>query len=271
MLVTTRFTDLDSIQTKDQVVAYAAFRSEFIFDNSVTHGLNDIEGARFKASFEQYDCPGQSNKNFGKLTVDARYYQRIHRGLTFASRASFGAFLGSAKKNFLLGGMDNWLFNSSSRNGANNPLKLALFYNNSDLLFVRYITNMRGFVYNTQYGSNFFLLNEELRWPIIRYFYRGAISSNFLKNLQLVAFTDIGSAWSGLNPFNSSNNINTQVVYQAPFTATVRNYINPLLIGYGGGIRTLILGYYVKFDVGWGILNFKVQSPKYYLTFGYDF
>ena len=271
MLVTTRYTDLDSIQTKDQVVAYAAFKSEFIFDNSVTHGLNDVEGARVKATFEEYASPGQSYRNFGKFTIDARYYQPIHRGLTFASRASFGAFLGPAKKNFLLGGMDNWLFNSSSRNGANNPLRLAPEYNNSDLLFVRFVTNMRGFIYNTQYGSNFFLLNEELRWPVVRYFYRGAISSNFLKNLQLVAFTDIGSAWSGLNPFNSSNNINTQVVTQAPFTATVRNYINPFLISYGGGVRTLVLGYYIKFDVGWGILNYKVQSPKFYLTLGYDF
>ena len=271
MLVTTRFADLDSIQLKDQTVTYAAIRSEFVFDNSVAHGLNDIEGARVKASFEKYVAPGQSYRDFAKLTVDARYYQRIHRGLTFASRASFGAFLGQAKKNFLLGGMDNWLFNSTSHSGINNPLMLALYYNNSDILFVRYITNMRGFNYNTQYGNNFLLFNEELRWPVVRYFYRGAISSNILKNLQLVAFMDIGSAWSGLNPFKSTNNINTQVVTTAPFTATVKNYINPFLVGYGGGLRTLILGYYVKFDVGWGILDYKVQSPKYYLTFGYDF
>ena len=97
------------------------------------------------------------------------------------------------------------------------------------------------------------------------------ISSNVLKNLQLVAFTDIGSAWSGLNPFNSANNINTQVITGSNFTATVKNYTPPFLVGYGGGLRTLFLGYYVKFDVGWGILDYKVQSPKYYLTFGYDF
>ena len=271
MLVTTRFIDLDSVQLRDQTVMYAAFRSEFVFDNSITHGLNDIEGMRVKATFEEYDSPGRARRDFGKFTMDARYYKRIHRGLTFASRASFGAFLGRAKKDFLLGGMDNWLFNSTSHSGANNPLMLALHNNNSDILFVRYITNLRGFNYNTQYGNNFILFNEELRWPVVRYFYRGAISSNLLKNLQLVAFTDIGSAWSGINPFNSSNNINTQVVTTAPFTATVKNYINPFLVGYGGGLRTLILGYYVKFDVGWGILNYKVQSPKFYLTFGYDF
>jgi hypothetical protein len=51
----------------------------------------------------------------------------------------------------------------------------------------------------------------------------------------------------------------------------VINYINPFLIGYGFGMRTLFLGYYMKLDIGWGVIDNHVQKPKAYLTFGYDF
>ncbi|MFL5729848.1 MAG: BamA/TamA family outer membrane protein, partial [Cytophagaceae bacterium] len=240
-------------------------------DNTIVHGLNLIHGTRSKITLEQFDDPKNKENNFGKYTFDIRNYQKVHRELTFATRISFGGFFGNAKKNFLLGGMDNWLLNSSSHTGHGEPLSLEKHQDNSDLLFVRYITNLRGFNYNTQFGSKFFLFNAELRFPIVRYFHKGTIKSNFFKNLQLVTFTDAGSAWSGVSPFKKANSVNTQTITSPPFTATVVNYINPFLIGYGFGVRTLFLGYYMKFDVGWGVVNTYVQKPKAYLTFGYDF
>jgi hypothetical protein len=272
MVVTTRFTDYDTLlPIYDASSVYGGIRAEYVFDNTIPHGMNIIQGTRAKMTIEQFDDPKTKVKNFGKYTFDIRHYQKVHREIIFATRVSFGGFFGNAKKNFLLGGMDNWLFNSSSHTGHNEPLSVEKHRDNSDLLFVRYITNLRGFNYNTQYGSRFFLFNAELRFPIVRYFHHGTIKSNFFKNLQLVGFTDAGSAWSGISPFKKSNSVNTQVVSSPPFTANVVNYINPFLIGYGFGLRTVLLGYYMKFDVGWGVVNHYVQKPKAYLTFGYDF
>jgi hypothetical protein len=242
-----------------------------VYDNTIVHAMNIIEGTRSKITLEQYNNTIDKNKNFGKFTFDLRHYQRLHREITFATRASFGAFFGKSPKNFLLGGMDNWIFNSSSHPTSNDPLSIEKNTNNSDLLFVKYITNLRGFNYNAQNGSKFLLLNAEIRFPIVRYFHNGVIKSNFFKNLQLVTFTDIGTAWDGISPFNKNNSVNTQTVNSPPFNAKVINYINPFLIGYGFGARTLMLGYYLKLDVGWGVVDHQVQKPKAYLTFGYDF
>jgi hypothetical protein len=272
MVVTTRFTDYDTlVPLYDASSLYGGIRAEYVFDNTIVHGLNLIQGTRAKIAIEQFNDPKNKDKNFGKYTFDIRNYQRLHRELTFATRVSFGGFFGNAKKNFLLGGMDNWLFNSSSHTGHKEPLAVEKHYDNSDLLFVRYITNLRGFNYNTQFGSRFFLFNAELRFPIVRYFHQGTIKSNFFKNLQLVGFTDAGSAWSGISPFKKTNSVNTQIINAPPFSATVINYINPFLIGYGFGMRTLFLGYYMKLDIGWGVIDNHVQKPKAYLTFGYDF
>jgi Tol biopolymer transport system component len=272
MVVTTRFTDYDTlVPVYDTHRFYGGIRAEYVFDNTTVHGLNLIHGTRSKINIEYFNDPKDKSRNFGKYTFDIRHYQRLHRELTFATRLSFGGFFGNAKKNFLLGGMDNWLFNSSSHTGHAEPLAVEKHLDNSDLLFVRYITNLRGFNYNTQFGSRFLLFNAELRFPIVRYFHKGTIKSNFLKNLQLIGFTDAGSAWSGVSPFKKTNSVNTQVVNAPPFSATVVNYINPFLIGYGMGLRTMFLGYYMKLDIGWGLINGYVQKPKVYLTFGYDF
>lgn len=103
--------------------------------------------------------------------------------------------------------------------------------------------------------------------------HKGPIGSNFFRNLQFVGFYDVGTAWSEGNPFSTDNDINTQVIEspENPFKITVRNYQNPFLIGYGFGARSTVLGYYLKFDVAWGIEDFVNQGKEFYLSFGYDF
>jgi hypothetical protein len=110
----------------------------------------------------------------------------------------------------------------------------------------------------------------------------GPIYSNFFKNLQLTGFTDVGTAWTGIGPFSRRNAFNTYVLpnltpaqiangENIPFRATITDFRSPFLVGYGIGARTTILGYFVKFDVGWGLENKEVKAPISYLTLGYDF
>jgi hypothetical protein len=107
--------------------------------------------------------------------------------------------------------------------------------------------------------------------PLVKYFYRGPITSNFLRNFQLVGFTDVGTAWTGKWPFNRQNSLNTEIIRLDFFSATVNNFRNPFLLGYGLGARTMLFGFYVKFDYAWGFDNGEVNKPIPYLTLGYDF
>jgi len=188
-----------------------------------------------------------------------------------ALRASYGQFFGSAPKKYMLGGIDNWLFNTTDRTNANSPLKVERQVDNSDVLFNRYVMNMRGFQYNTQFGERYLLFNAELRFPIAQYLYKGTIGSAFLRNLQLITFVDAGSAWNGSNPFGTDNSISTQKINEPPFSAVVTNYRSPFLVSYGGGIRSLLIGYYMKLDVAWGVRDNLVQSPMLHFTLGHDF
>jgi len=51
----------------------------------------------------------------------------------------------------------------------------------------------------------------------------------------------------------------------------VRYFRNPLIMGYGAGVRTSVLGYLIKFDYAWGIENDQLQDPRFYFSIGADF
>jgi hypothetical protein len=110
--------------------------------------------------------------------------------------------------------------------------------------------------------------------PIVKMIYSGPVTSTFLRNLQLIGFYDFGSAWSGVSPFSQNNSLNTQEVgstQNLDFSATVVNYQNPLISSFGTGFRSMIYGYYIKCDIGWGIKYKEIRKPKLHITLGYDF
>jgi hypothetical protein len=250
---------------------YFGGRLEYVYDNTVVNGLN-FEGTRLKAFFEHYESFNDSKLNFNTFKIDVRHYHKIHRELTFAGRLFYARSFGSDPKDFLLGGMSNWLFNDTdNENNEGDPLFDPVDEDNSDILFVEYVTNMRGFDYNKFSGNNALLFNAELRFPVIRFFNSGRIASNFFRNLQLIGFYDLGSAWTGNNPLADENSLNTEIIEAGNFKARINNFGSAWLASYGTGIRTVLLGYYLKFDVAWPIEDFEVGSPKFYLTLGYDF
>jgi hypothetical protein len=251
---------------------YTGAKIEWVYDYTRYYGLNMKAGNLAKASFEKYNHTENKNKSFGELRIDVRRYQPIHRSLLLAVRATYGQFVGSAPKRYMVGGMDNWILNSTDvSNPENKALDLSYGVDNSDILFNQFVTSMRGFKYNALAGQRHLLVNLELRLPIAQYIYRGTIGSAFIRNIQLVTFSDIGSAWDGSNPFNTENSINTQEINEQPFKATVTNYRSPFIYSYGCGIRSLLIGYYMKFDVAWGVKNRVVLDPMLHFTLGHDF
>lgn len=255
---------------------YGGLKSELIYDNSVSSGLNLIEGTRGKIMFQHYQGLSDANQSFSQATVDVRHYQKIYREIVFAVRGFAGTFFGNSPKLYLLGGMDNWAFNKArvggqTSDGVPNPLGYPSA--NPDLLFTEFATSLRGFEYATLFGNSVLVGNAEFRVPLIRALSNGPVSSNFLRNMQLIAFYDIGTSWSGKPPFTSENSVSYDKIggYPSKFEIEIKNYLNPWLYSYGVGLRTVILGYYMKFDLAWPVENYQVLKPKFYLTLGFDF
>ena len=278
--VVTRLLNVSDIQGNDPASDYAMLRGEFVFDNTSLNGMNMIEGTRFKVRYDNYTGVRSLSESFNRLSLDFRHYQKIHRNIILAGRVSASHSAGRAPKQSTLGGMENWIsisdetkeqsINPNSPNA--NPLLLTQVRDYRDVFFLELAAPLRGFRLGKLTGNSHVLANAEFRLPVVQFLHRGPVTSNFLRNFQLVAFTDIGTAWSGRGPFSRQNSLNTQIVGGDgdPFRATVTNFKNPFLIGYGAGARTMLFGYYVKFDYAWGIENNVVGKPIAYLTLGYD-
>lgn len=253
---------------------YAGTKAELIYDNAIITGANLIEGTRGKVSFTHHEHIADNMMSFSQVSIDLRHYQKIYKEIVLAVRGFGGSFFGNAPKQYLLGGMDNWAFNDSRVDGASStgqPNPLGASGENQDLLFVEYATNLRGFDYATLFGNKVLLANVEFRLPLVRALSDSQISSNFFRNLQLTAFYDIGTSWSGQAPFSEGTSVSYEVINKPPYEIEIKNYLNPWLYSYGFGMRSVILGYYMKFDLAWPTVNFKREDPRLSVTLGYDF
>jgi Tol biopolymer transport system component len=257
---------------------YLGFNAELVFDNSRATGVNMLLGTRLKAGVLQMNNIGNKGNNFGKFYIDLRHYQKLHRSLVWANRVSYGQFFGAAEAGdnpqqvFRLGGMDNWVNQQYAGQrlltppGQTSPDPTSIFYQ-------QFVTNLRGFDLSRQTGTRYVLFNSELRFPIVQYFSNKPIYSGFFRNLQLIGFFDAGTAYRGTNPFGDDNS-NATVRFGGngnPFSGTVTSYTSPLLMGYGVGIRSTVLGFYTKFDLAWAKENYITSKPKPYFTLGHDF
>lgn len=253
---------------------YAGFKSELVYDNSIPTGMNVQEGTRAKITFTHYQGLNNSENSFSQIAADVRHYQKIYKTIIFAVRGFGGSFYGKSPKQYLLGGMDNWIFNDSkyggvTATGERNPLGIDSL--NENILFAEFATNLRGFDYATLFGNNVLLLNAELRIPIVQVLSNAPITSTFLRHLQFIGFYDIGTSWSGKSPFSEEGSVNYDEIQNGQFVVKVKNYLNPWLYSYGVGMRSTMLGYYVKVDVAWPVKNYEVGNPAWFITLGFDF
>ncbi|MEM9895412.1 MAG: hypothetical protein AAF789_03510, partial [Bacteroidota bacterium] len=241
-----------------------------VFDNTVERAFNLFQGTRAKLEVTQHLHAENAQQNFGNLKFDARHYQKIHKEITWATRVLYSKQFGPAAKLNMLGGMDNWLFPRRNTSGQNNPLKFTNERNNSDMLFNEFVTNLRGINLNETSGTDALVINTELRVPVFQYLINGPIKSNFLRNFQLTSFADIGSAWTGPIPFFDGQAI-TQRFNSAAFEADIVRFENPWLGGFGFGLRTIFLGYYLKVDAARSYIDGEVGNYRFYFTLGVDF
>ena len=238
---------------------------DYVFDNTIARGLNLYNGTRFKAWYERYQRPDQLDKksDINVVGFDFRHYHRIHRELIAAFRMAGATSFGQYRIVHYLGGVDNWLFQR-----IDNSIPIATDRNYT---YQSFAGPMRGFYVNARNGNSFAMANAEVRWPIFKYLLNKPIKSDFVENFQIVSFFDVGSAWTGKSPYDESNNFNSVVVEQKPVTVTINNNREPIIYGYGFGLRSRVLGYFLRADWAWGVDDNQTLPRVFYLSMNLDF
>ena len=239
-------------------------RGELVYDNSKKLQTNLHVGSRGKLFAEYYQTIGKDSKNLFVIGFDFRNYTRIHRNFIWANRIAGSSSFGQNKLIYYMGGVDNWII---ARFNSETPIDYNQNYSYQTLA-----TNMRGFQQNIRNGNNFLLFNTELRFPIFSYLLNRPINMQFIKDFQIVAFGDIGTAWTGWNPYNLANSLYTSHYQDGSLDISVTKIKEPIVGGFGFGLRTSIFGYFVRGDMAWGVEDGKVsEKPQFYLSFNLDF
>ncbi len=272
-------TDRVSLALNDTYENWAHAKVELVFDNTLNIALNILNGTRYKIYLEMHkpfdavitdqelDFSIKKTGLLGIFGGDFRHYQKVHRQIIWANRLATGLSFGSKKMIYYLGGVENWLaFDPNRRFDDSTPIDYSANY-----AFKSLATNLRGFKQNVRNGSSYMVLNSELRIPIFSYLSTNPLRSEFLKNFQVIGFADLGTAWQGLSPFDEKNQFDIVTIGQVPVEATVKYFRNPIVGGYGLGMRSKLLGYFLRLDAAWGIDSGAKTDTQWYLSMGLDF
>ncbi len=258
-------TDLQNLQAKNRYQNWASTRLEFVYDNTLNTGLNLYNGFRYKLFAEYYNEIDKKNSYLSVLGADFRYYLKVHRQIILASRFAASTSLGTNKLIYYLGSLDN-AFAPTDNFNYNIQIDRTQQY-----AFQAVATNLRGFTQNIRNGNSFALINSELRIPLFQYLANKPIRSDFVRNFQVIGFADVGTAWTGPSPYNKNNALYTEEYPGNPISITVTKDVEPIVAGYGFGLRSRVLGYFLRADWAWGIDDGQVQPRIFYFSLGLDF
>lgn len=250
---------------------YAVSRLEYVHDNAINKAMNIWNGLRYKifgdvnaqinkASVGD-DNPGRFMFNVG---FDGRYYLPIYRNFIWAVRAAGDFSWGNQKVLYYLGGVDGWMFPKYSREPT--PA-------NENYVYQSLAVNLRGFPQNTANGNNAGVINSELRFPVFATLINRPINNAFLRNFQIIQFFDIGTAWNG--PLKNIERPQVQFPNDPDAPNVIASFkaggIGPFAGGYGFGVRSTLLGYFLRLDAGWEMNGIFKGEPFLHFAMGLDF
>ncbi len=241
-------------------------RFEYVFDNTISPSINILNGTRYKIYTEYFYGLNQGNKSCYNIGIDVRNYQKIYKNFIVANRLAYAHSDGTQMVQYLMGGVDNWLAPQRSTSASQSP--------GDAYGFQSLATSLRGYKQYARTGNNYAVFSTEFRLPAVTTFVKRPIQSAILKNMQLVAFADAGTAWKGFLP--DANAMQTTSTFPTFGTAQGLNNVflsftsyEGFALGYGGGIRTSLFGYFVRLDAAWNIEG--GTKPIVYLALGTDF
>lgn len=251
-----------SLPVPDIFGVYAIAKLAFVHDNVRQLDINLYKGTRYKV-FTEYYYNTDRKDGMHTLGIDFRKYIPLHRTFIFAGRFASGTSFGQEKLIHYLGGVDNAI---APKLNTETPISQTENYK-----FQTVVTNMRGFRQNIRNGNSFAVLNGELRMPVFKYFVNRPLKSDFARSFQIVGFGDLGTAWNGTTPWSSDNVFLNKIVTTGNLTVVLNRQTNPIVGGFGFGLRSKIFGYFVRADWAWGVENGMVLPPTFYFSLSTDF
>jgi hypothetical protein len=262
--VVIKWADTTPLDEPDRKRTYGLMRLEYVYDNTVPKATNILNGLRYKFYIDYNSqiskLAAQDGRNSFNFGFDARDYVPIYRNFIWAGRASGDFSWGNQKIIYYLGGVDGALFPKYSQDPR--PV-------DPDYAFQSLAVNLRGFPQNVANGNNAIVLNSEFRLPVFATLFNRPINNAFLRNFQVIQFVDLGTAWNG-----DYNKIERPfVVYTGnPVSVKIKaGGIGPFVGGYGFGVRSTILGYFLRLDTGWEMNGIFRGSPMLHFAMGVDF
>jgi hypothetical protein len=254
-----------SITAPDIKQAFLLTHVEYVYDNTVMPTTDIYKGLRYKIYFDLNTEMSKGNtdgKNGMNAGFDGRYYYPIFRNFIWAAHVGGDFSWADQKIIYYLGGSDGWMFPKA--NTANQP--------QGDYAYQALAVNMRGYDQNVSNGNNAVVINSEFRLPVFTTFFNKPINNAFLRNFMVTQFIDLGSAWNG----QAGGIQRPYVIYNDPNNPAVSvnikaGGIGPFVGGYGFGVRSTLLGYFLKLDAGWPMGGFFQGKPIYYFGMGLDF
>ncbi|NQY68461.1 MAG: PD40 domain-containing protein [Flavobacteriales bacterium] len=246
---------------------YGGVNSEIVFDNTIKKGLNLYSGTRTKMGIEFLNELNGLHQSMFKVSLDYRHYQKIHREFILATRVHAKTSIGSIKENYRLGAVDNWISQNQIEDQIFNG-----FDNTQNYKFQSYATSMRGFRRDIRNGNSYVIISNELRLPINKYLSATPMRSEFITNFQIIGFMDIGTAWIGPSPFNEVNQTYSRAINLGEVNVYIKDFSDPIVYGYGFGVRSTISNYFVRADWGRGIEDgVRRDRGVFYFSVGLDF
>ena len=261
--IVTQSTEQVTLEVPNTNDYWASFKLEYVYDHAIPMGLNLYRGLRMKFWGEAYREIQESKSDFFTLGGDIRHYTRIWRNMIWANRIAGSTSFGNRKLVYYLGGVDNWLLPKFDNSIQIDP--------DNNYYFQTIATPVRGFYQNARNGNSFAIINSELRIPIIKMLSWKPMKSDFAENFMIVGFGDIGAAWTGWDPYSTDNSFNTTIVQDGNLLITIENQREPIIYGYGIGLRSRLFGYYIRFDWSWGVDDGVVLPSLKYLSLSMDF
>ena len=239
-------------------------KGEWVYDHSRFITQNIYFGTRGKVWFEYYQGVVNNHQNLFVVGLDFRDYRKLYKTMIWANRIAMSTSFGQQKLVYYMGGVDSWVGARFNRDVETDP--------NQNYAFQTLATNMRGFTQNIRNGNSFAVFNSEIRIPFIEVLSPRPVQSSFLRHLQLVLFADVGSAWSGWNPWSKDNPFYKQTIEDGKLTVVLDKDANPFVAGFGCGLRLQLFGYFLRGDVAWGVENGIVRDrPVFYFSLSTDF
>ncbi len=283
--------DIDANTTKG---SFLYPNVSFTKDATLPGFITPQGGTRYTITASGSPGLGIDSPTFASLFGDFRHYIGLGFNTTLSFRASGAYSIGPESQTYFLGGMLGWI----NYRWADNSIP---FDRLADTFFTLPAMPLRGYEYSALYGNKYSLINLEYRFPLFAAVIPGALPIFPLYNITGAFFIDAGTAWgfdinqSFVNAqqdvvtiSQNTKDLNFRVgeevtayydVVQSRFvddpninSIEVNYFDGDILIGAGFGLRTIVFGLPLRWDIGWPYgRNGFIREPINYISIGIDF